>query len=75
MFHPQVLFSTAAYTAASGGAFDIGSSDVVKCTLAEVIMTTGLTMVVIMGAINGRTRSALAPFCIGLTVTANIFAG
>ncbi len=46
-----------------------------SATVAEMIMTLFLTMVVSMGAVNGRTRSHLAPFCIGLTVTANILAG
>uniref|UniRef100_A0A3Q3L2B4 Aquaporin 8a, tandem duplicate 1 n=1 Tax=Mastacembelus armatus TaxID=205130 RepID=A0A3Q3L2B4_9TELE len=39
------------------------------------MMTLILTMVVCMGAVNSQTRSPWAPFCIGLTVTANIFAG
>ncbi|XP_056627501.1 aquaporin-8a.1 [Triplophysa dalaica] len=66
-----------AYGNATGAAFDaVQSADVVgSATLAEMIMTLFLTIVVSMGAVNGRTRSSLAPFCIGLTVTANILAG
>lgn len=75
MLHLQGVFSAATYAAARGGAFDLGSSDVAAGTLAEVTMTVALTLAVCMGAINRRTRSAVAPFCIGLTVTANIFAG
>ncbi|XP_030255444.1 aquaporin-8a.1 [Sparus aurata] len=61
--------------ASLGGAFDVTNKDLAAATLAEVIMTAFLTMVVCMAAINGQTRSQLAPLCIGLTVTANIFAG
>ncbi|XP_051274506.1 aquaporin-8a.1 [Dicentrarchus labrax] len=63
------------YNASFGGAFHVVSDDLATVTLAEVIMTTFLTIVVCMGAINSQTRSPLAPFCIGLTVTANILAG
>lgn len=75
MLHFQGVYPAAAYATARGGAFHVGSNDVAACTLAEVTMTVALTLAVCMGAINGRTRSAVAPFCIGLTVTANIFAG
>uniref|UniRef100_A0A667YWQ8 Aquaporin 8 n=1 Tax=Myripristis murdjan TaxID=586833 RepID=A0A667YWQ8_9TELE len=44
-------------------------------TLAEMVMTFFLTIVVCMGAVNRHTRSLLAPLCIGLTVTADILAG
>uniref|UniRef100_A0A667X2F5 Aquaporin 8a, tandem duplicate 1 n=1 Tax=Myripristis murdjan TaxID=586833 RepID=A0A667X2F5_9TELE len=46
-----------------------------SATVAEMMMTLFLSTVVCMGAINSRTRSQLAPFCIGLTVTACILAG
>nr|XP_046233045.1 aquaporin-8-like [Scatophagus argus] len=65
----------AVYDLASGAAFKIENNDLALATLAELIMTTFLTMVVCMGAINGKTSSPMAPICIGLTVTANIFAG
>ncbi|KAL6475126.1 hypothetical protein MHYP_G00161660 [Metynnis hypsauchen] len=62
---------------ASGAAFDAvkSSGDIGPVTVAEMVMTLFLTMVVSMSAVNGRTKSQLAPFCIGLTVTANILAG
>lgn len=75
MLHFQGVYPAAAYSATRGGAFDVGSSDVGACTLAELTMTVALTLAVCMGAINRRTRTAAAPFCIGLTVTANICAG
>ncbi|KAG1929247.1 aquaporin-8a.1 [Pimephales promelas] len=66
-----------AFGNATGAAFGAvqSSHGVGSATMAEMIMTLFLTIVVSMGAINGRTRSHLAPFCIGLTVTANILAG
>ncbi|XP_049321026.1 aquaporin-8a.1 [Astyanax mexicanus] len=62
---------------ASGAAFNaVKSSEYIgPVTVAEMMMTLFLTVVVSMGAVNGRTKSQLAPFCIGLTVTANILAG
>ncbi|KAM9336610.1 aquaporin-8-like [Symphorus nematophorus] len=63
------------YDASLGGAFNVTSDNVGTATVAEMFMTSLLTMVVCMGAINSQTRSPLAPFCIGLTVTANICAG
>lgn len=66
-----------AFGNASGAAFNaVQSVDTMgSATMAEMIMTFFLTIVVSMSAVNGRTRSDLAPFCIGLTVTANILAG
>lgn len=43
--------------------------------VGEIVMSSFLLLVVCMGAINSRTRTPLAPFCIGLTVTVNILAG
>ncbi|XP_054499885.2 aquaporin-8 [Agelaius phoeniceus] len=42
---------------------------------AEIVLSSFLLLVVCMGAINGRTRTPLAPLCTGLTVTAGILAG
>uniref|UniRef100_A0A3Q3VYV0 Aquaporin-4 n=1 Tax=Mola mola TaxID=94237 RepID=A0A3Q3VYV0_MOLML len=47
----------------------------IALTVAEVILTSFLTSVVCMGAINSQTRSILAPFGIGLTVTAGAICG
>ncbi|XP_076616019.1 aquaporin-8a.1 [Chaetodon auriga] len=71
----RAVCSSALYDTTLGGAFTIVSSDLALITLAEAIMTTFLTMVVCLGAINSQTRSPLAPFCVGLTVTASIIAG
>lgn len=70
----RAVFHANVSEAALGGAFSV-SNDLAVVTLAEMIMTMFLTMVVCMGAINSQTRSPFAPFCIGLTVAANIVAG
>ncbi|XP_041720507.1 aquaporin-8-like [Coregonus clupeaformis] len=73
----KVISPAMNYAKVSGAAFNTVQADtqIVPATVAEVIMTLFLTMVVCMGAVNGRTRSLLAPLCIGLTVTADILAG
>ncbi|KAJ7305985.1 hypothetical protein JRQ81_010351 [Phrynocephalus forsythii] len=65
------------YENATGAAFtNITSDDQLPAALvAEIVMTMFLVMTVCMGAINERTRSPLAPFCIGFTVTVDILAG
>uniref|UniRef100_F7F1Y4 Aquaporin-8 n=2 Tax=Ornithorhynchus anatinus TaxID=9258 RepID=F7F1Y4_ORNAN len=62
---------------ASGAAFGTISADeqVGGALLAETIMTLFLILAVCMGAINEKTKSPLAPFCIGFTVGADILAG
>ncbi|TRZ21159.1 hypothetical protein HGM15179_005920 [Zosterops borbonicus] len=62
---------------ASGGAFDgIAADEQVPAVLvAEVALSSFLLLVVCMGAVNGSTRSPLAPLCIGLAVTAASLAG
>lgn len=74
---PQAISPPVEFSNASGAAFTAVSSnaDVGAVTVAEMVMTLFLTMVVSMGAVNGRTRCQFAPFLIGLTVTANILAG
>ncbi|XP_053412614.1 aquaporin-8-like [Nycticebus coucang] len=42
---------------------------------AEIILTTLLALAVCMGAINEKTKSPLAPFSIGFSVTVDILAG
>lgn len=73
----KAMFPPLVYDASLGGAFDpvAISNDLGKITLAELVMTMFLTTTVCMAAVNGQTSTELAPFCIGLTVTANILAG
>ncbi|XP_061849830.1 aquaporin-8 [Colius striatus] len=65
------------YANASGGAFGTITADgqVPSVLAAEIVMSTLLLLVVCMGAINGKTKTPLAPFCIGFTVTVNVLAG
>ncbi|XP_054036523.1 aquaporin-8 [Dryobates pubescens] len=65
------------YRNSTGGAFSIITSDeqVPSALVNEVIMTSFLFLVVCMGAVNGKTKSPLAPVCIGFTVTATVLAG
>ncbi|XP_060758583.1 aquaporin-8-like [Neoarius graeffei] len=65
------------YYNASGGAFNTvkEQAQVEPAVIAEMVMTLFLTMSVCMGAVNGKTRTLLAPFCIGLTIAADILAG
>ncbi|KAG9334798.1 hypothetical protein JZ751_006547 [Albula glossodonta] len=73
----KAISTSETYSNASGAAFNAVQSDaqVSAAIVAEMVMTLFLTLAVCLGAINGRTRSPLAPFCIGLTVAANILAG
>ncbi|ETE69496.1 Aquaporin-8, partial [Ophiophagus hannah] len=63
------------YENATGGAFTAITSDpqLPAAVVGEIVMTMLLVMAVCMGAINEKTKSPLAPFCIGLTVTGSRF--
>ncbi|XP_062270362.1 aquaporin-8-like [Platichthys flesus] len=71
----KVIYPTDLYDVALGGAILPGTTDLVKATIAEMMLTLILTTVVCLGEVNQQTRSPSAPFCVGLTVTANIIAG
>ncbi|KAJ7984715.1 hypothetical protein DPEC_G00357630 [Dallia pectoralis] len=73
----KAVFPKNVYASAEGGAFDTveTSNGIGRATVAEMVMTLFLSLMVCMGAINARTRTPLAPLCVGLTVTANILAG
>lgn len=75
MLYFQAMYPADLYSASLGGALLPITSELAKCTLAEVMMTLILTTVVCMGAVNSQTSSPWAAFCIGLIVTANILAG
>lgn len=65
------------YDNATGAAFTTIMSDdqVPAAVVGEIVMTLFLILVVCLGAINEKTQTPLAPFCIGFTVTANVLAG
>ncbi|XP_036135662.1 aquaporin-8 [Molossus molossus] len=62
---------------ASGAAFVTVQEpeQVAGAVVAEVVLTTVLTLAVCMGTINQKTQGPLAPFSIGFSVTAGILAG
>ncbi|XP_036595362.1 aquaporin-8 [Trichosurus vulpecula] len=62
---------------ASGAAFTtIGGDDQVGgAVVAEIVMTLFLILTVCMAAVNEKSKSPLAPFCIGFAVTVDILAG
>nr|XP_046233183.1 aquaporin-8a.2 [Scatophagus argus] len=65
------------YKNATGAAFDILKSDsqLSGAIFGEVAMTCLVTMVVLLVAVNGKTKTPLAPFLVGCTVIVNILAG
>ncbi|XP_051523616.1 aquaporin-8a.2 [Myxocyprinus asiaticus] len=73
----KVMTSHKNYMNATGAAFDILKSDeqLGKAVFAEMAMTCLVTMVVLLGAVNGKSKSPLVPFMVGCTVVINILAG
>ncbi|MFT7798944.1 aquaporin-8-like [Arapaima gigas] len=73
----RAIATPESYANSSGGAFNVVTADsqVGRAVMAEMVMTVFLTMTVCMGAVNCKTRSLLAPLCIGFTVAADILAG
>ncbi|XP_068279882.1 aquaporin-8 [Nyctibius grandis] len=62
---------------ASGGAFSgiVADEQIPSVLVGEIVLTTFLLLVVCMGAVNGKTKSPLAPFWVAFTVTAAVLAG
>lgn len=65
------------YARAHGAAFAVLQSDsqVGKAVFGEGAMTCLITMVLLLGAVNTKTRTPLVPFLVGCTVIINILAG
>lgn len=65
------------YFNATGAAFDILKSDsqLTGAIFGEVAMTCLITMVVLLVAVNTKTKTPLAPFLVGCTVIINVLAG
>ncbi|XP_042364306.1 aquaporin-8a.2 [Plectropomus leopardus] len=65
------------YLNATGAAFDIlkEESQLSRAIFGEVAMTCLITMVVLLVAVNGKTKTPLAPFLVGCTVIINVLAG
>lgn len=77
MYFLKIMTSHHNYVNATGAAFAVLKSDehLGKAVFAEIAMTCLITMVVLLGAVNGRSKSPLVPFMVGCTVIINILAG
>lgn len=73
----QIMTPTERYINATGAAFDILKSEnqLYGALFGEVAMTCLITMVVLLVAVNGKTKTPLAPFLVGCTVIINVLAG
>ncbi|KAL7869007.1 hypothetical protein AOLI_G00129950 [Acnodon oligacanthus] len=73
----KLMTSTEKYMNATGAAFTILKSDdqLGAAVFAEMAMTCLVTMVVLLGAVNGKSKSPLVPFMVGCTVIINVLAG
>ncbi|CAI5659433.1 unnamed protein product [Oreochromis niloticus] len=62
---------------ATGAAFTILKSDsqLSRAIFGEVAMTCLITLVVLLVAVNTKTKTPLAPFLVGCTVIINVLAG
>ncbi|KAM3863657.1 aquaporin-8-like [Diretmus argenteus] len=65
------------YAKAEGAAFSLLQSDsqLGGALFGEVAMTCLVTMVVLLGAVNAKSKSPLVPFMVGCTVIINVLAG
>lgn len=73
----QAMTSRENFAKAHGAAFALLQPDdgIGGALFGEVAMTCLVTMVVLLGAVNAKTRSPLVPFMVGCTVIINILAG
>ncbi|XP_051743755.1 aquaporin-8b [Ctenopharyngodon idella] len=65
------------YAKAQGAAFTLLQADdyIVKALFGEIAMTCLVTMVVLLGAVNAKSKSPLVPFLVGCTVIINVLVG
>ncbi|XP_034395904.1 aquaporin-8b [Cyclopterus lumpus] len=73
----KMMTSRENFAKAHGAAFALlqPGSEIGGAVFGEVAMTCLVTMVVLLGAVNTKTRSPLVPFMVGCTVVINILAG
>ncbi|KAJ8283994.1 hypothetical protein COCON_G00028440 [Conger conger] len=73
----KVMTPSDRYLNATGAAFSILKSEdqLAGAIFGEVAMTCLVTMVVLLGAVNTKTKSPMVPFLVGCTVIINILAG
>ncbi|XP_030630971.1 aquaporin-8-like [Chanos chanos] len=65
------------YMNATGAAFTILQTEdqLAGAIFGEIAMTCLITMVVLLGAVNDKTKSPMVPFMVGCTVIINVLAG
>lgn len=65
------------YAKAHGAAFAVlqSNGEIGGALFGEVAMTCLVTMVLLLGAVNVKTRNPMVPFMVGCTVIFNILAG
>ncbi|XP_008286118.1 aquaporin-8b [Stegastes partitus] len=73
----KLMTSREKYNKAHGAAFALlqSGSPIGGAVFGEISMTCLVTTVVLLGAVNTKTRSPLVPFMVGCTVIINILAG
>ncbi|KAG7258382.1 hypothetical protein CRUP_027354 [Coryphaenoides rupestris] len=73
----KVMTPSDRYNNATGAAFDILKTEqqLPSAIFAEMAMTCLITMVVLLVAVNPKTKTPLAPFLVGCTVIINVLAG
>lgn len=71
------MTSNEKYAQAQGAAFTVLQADdlIMKALFGEIAMTCLVTMVVLLGAVNAKSKSPLVPFLVGCTVIINILVG
>lgn len=71
------MTSNEKYAKAQGAAFTVLKADdhIVKALFGEIAMTCLVAMVVLLGAVNAKSKSPLVPFLVGCTVIINVLAG
>lgn len=71
------MTSAVNYGKAQGAAFTVLQSEdqIVKALFGETAMTCLITIVVLLGAVNGKSKSPLVPFMVGCTLIINVLAG
>ncbi|XP_032430944.1 aquaporin-8 [Xiphophorus hellerii] len=73
----KLMTSPERFSNASGAAFDLlrSESQLYRALFGEVAMTCLVTLVVLMVAVNSRTKTPFGPFLVGSTIMFNILAG
>lgn len=71
------MTSGAKFAKAHGAAFAVleANGAVAGALFGEVAMTCLITMVLLLGAVNVKTKNPMVPFMVGCTVIFNILAG